>query len=65
MKKKISLEKFAIFFVSILIATNTGFYIWGKVIASKKGNEELFSVPLLIAIAISTSISIFAIFRKK
>lgn len=65
MEKKLSVDKFAVFFVSILIASNTGFYILGKATASKNGNEELFSVPLLIAIAISIFISISAIFRKK
>lgn len=65
MEKKLSVDKFAIFFVSILIATSTGFYILGKATASKNGNEELFSVPLLIVIALSTIVGVFSVFRIK
>ncbi len=60
---KVISEKLAIFFVSILIASNTGFYILGKAMASADG--ELFSVPLLIAIILSTATGVFSVFRKK
>ncbi len=65
MEKKVSVDNFAIFFVSILIASNMGFYILGKTMAQENGKGELVSTPLLIVIALSVVVSIFSIFRKK
>jgi hypothetical protein len=63
--EKLSSERFAIFFVSILIASNMGFYILGKTMAPESGKGELVSTPLLIVIALSVIIGVSSIFRKK
>ncbi|MCP2026543.1 uncharacterized protein (UPF0333 family) [Flavobacterium sp. HSC-32F16] len=63
--EKISFEKSLIFFVSLLIASNTGFYILGKTMASQSEKAELFSTPLLIAIGLFISVGMFTVFRKK
>lgn len=63
--RKLSFDRIVVFFISILIASSSGFYILGKAMAAKAENAELFSTPLLITIAMSASLGIFTIFRKK
>lgn len=63
MEKAVS-DKRVVLFVSVLIASNTGFYILGKAMANG-GEKELFSMPLIIAIVLSIVAVIFSVFRKK